>query len=105
MLDDLAAGFGPIRAPSASGRVEVAFSEVFCDRIARLLEAGESCMADDIDSQVAEEGFDHVCPRAAGRRRVHVAPWVLGEACANLRMGVGRVVVDDQRRVGISRIA
>ena len=100
---DLGEGFSPIRPPFVPGRVEVALCKVVGDRVAQLLDAGKAAMADDIDSQVAEEALDHVHPRAAGRRKVHVEPRVLGQPCPNLRMLVGRVVVDDQVQGHITR--
>ena len=60
-------------------------------------------MADDIDSQVAEEALDHVHPRTAGWREVHVEPRVFCQPCPNFRMLVGRVIVDDQVQVHITR--
>lgn len=64
---------------------------------------GKDTALERVGVQVAEESLDHVEPRSAGRREVHVEARMALEPGLDLRMLVGGVVVGDQMQVAPRR--
>ena len=72
--------------------------EVF-DACDELRNGGKSATADALAGQFAKESLDHIQPRTTGRDEVHVKATMPLEPRLDLRVLVGRVVVNDEVKV------
>jgi hypothetical protein len=74
-------------------RARLTFSRMSLALAVQLLDAAKDAAAQSIFGQVAEEAFDPVQPRAAGRREMHVKAGMAVEPALHPGMFVSGVVV------------
>lgn len=92
---DLGQDVASLRSPDEGLGVEVVLADVALDSCHELLDAAEDTAPDALDGDVAEEALDHVQPRRAGRREVHVEARVSLQPPPHSLVLVGAVVVGD----------
>ncbi len=94
-VEDFIGRFGPDKRL----RILVGVSDVGHDRVLERVGTAMRAALELLAGQLAEPAFDHVDPRGARRREVHMKAEALGQPSTNRRALVGAVVVENQ--VGI----
>lgn len=83
--------------------MEVVLINVTLDAGDQLTHALKRSAANGLLGDQAEPALDLIEPARVCRREVHVIASTFGQPCSDLRMLVGRIVVDDEMRVKVCR--
>jgi len=93
---DLFEDVGCFRGPNEWLGLIVVLVNISANGHDQLLDIAEAASSQAVFSEIAEEAFDHVQPRTAGRCEVKVKPRMARQPPLHLRMFVRRVTIDNQ---------
>ncbi len=94
---------GSIGPPLVSLRLEIPLGKVSPDGVNQLVGAPKTSGKNHVLAQIAEEPFDQVQPRSAGRREVEMKAGMCGQPSHDLGVLVSGVIVQNQVQIDLGR--
>jgi hypothetical protein len=89
--------------PLVSLQLEIPFGKVSPDGIHQFVGASKTPWKDHVLAQIAEESFDQIEPRSAGRREMVMKAGMSSRSSYHIGVFVGSVVVQNQVQVDPGR--